>query len=61
MSVLSAMRFNPVIHRFANRLSAKGKLHKVVSTACIRKLLTILNTMIRNKTLWQPEEILKNP
>jgi len=61
MSVLSAMRFNPVIHRFANRLLAKGKLSKVVSTACIRKLLIILNTMMRNKTLWHPEKILKNP
>jgi transposase len=60
MCVLSAMRFNPVIHRFANRLLAKGKPYKVVSTACIRKLLIILNTMIRNKTLWHPEEILKN-
>jgi len=61
MSVLSAMRFNPVIHRFARRLSAKGKLPKVVSMACIRKLLTILNTMVRNETLWCPEKILKNP
>jgi len=60
MAVLSAMRFNPVIHRFANRLLAKGKLFKVVATACIRKLLIILNTMIRNKTLWNPEKILKN-
>jgi transposase len=60
MAVLSAMRFNPVIHRFANRLLAKGKLFKVVATACMRKLLIILNTMIRNKTLWRPEKILKN-
>lgn len=60
MAVLSAMRFNPVVHRFANRLLAKGKLFKVVATACIRKLLIILNTMIRNKTLWHPEKILKN-
>lgn len=60
MAVLSAMRFNPVIHRFAKRLLAQGKLFKVVATACIRKLLIILNTMIRNKTLWRPEKILKN-
>ena len=60
MAVLSAMRFNPVIHRFAKRLLAKGKLYKVVSTACIRKLLIILNTMVRNNTLWHPKKILKN-
>ena len=57
MAVLSAKRFNPVIHRFAKRLIAKGKLPKVVITACIRKLLIILNTMIRNQTLWRPEKI----
>jgi transposase len=61
MAVLSAKRFNPVIHRFAKRLLAKGKLPKVVITACIRKLLIILNTMIRNQTLWRPEKIQKNP
>jgi transposase len=67
MAVLSAKRFNPVIHRFAKRLIAKGKLPKVVITACIRKLIIILNTMIRNQTLWRPEKIhlrrinLKNP
>ena len=57
MAALSAMRFNPVIHRFANRLSKKGKAFKIVITACMRKLLTILNTMIRNQTLWRPEKI----
>ena len=57
MSALTAMRFNPVIHRFANRLAKKGKAFKVVITACMRKLLIILNTMIRNQTLWRPEKI----
>jgi transposase len=57
MAALSAMRCNPVIRRFANRLSKKGKAFKIVITACMRKLLTILNTMIRNQTLWRPEKI----
>ena len=57
MAALTAIRFNPVIHRFANRLFKKGKAFKVVITACMRKLLTILNTMIRNQTLWRPEKI----
>jgi transposase len=57
MAALSAMRCNPVIHRFANRLAKKGKAFKIVITACMRKLLIILNTMIRNQTLWRPEKI----
>jgi transposase len=60
MAALSAMRCNPSIHRFAQRLFDQGKFFKVVITACMRKLLTILNTMIRNQTLWRPEKILKN-
>jgi transposase len=57
MAALSAKRFNPAIHRFANRLAEKGKVFKIVITACMRKLLIILNTMIRNQTLWRPENI----
>jgi len=56
-----ARRCNPVISLFAQRLEAQGKAFKVVITACMRKLLTILNTMLRNQTLWTEEIILKNP
>jgi transposase len=61
MAALTAIHWNPVIHRFSKRLAKKGKAFKVVITACMRKLLIILNTMIRNQTLWRPEKILKNP
>jgi transposase len=61
MAALSARNCNPVIRRFAQRLEDEGKVFKVVITACMRKLLIILNTMIRNQTLWIEEIILKNP
>jgi transposase len=61
MAALSARNCNPVIRRFAQRLEEEGKAFKVVITACMRKLLIILNTMIRNQTLWTEEIILKNP
>lgn len=56
MAALTAMRFNPVIRHFPDRLFSQGKLFKVVITACMRKLLVILNTMIRNQTSWHPEK-----
>ena len=54
MAVVSAIRFNPTIKRFADRLTAKGRPFKVVATACIHKLLTILNVMVRDGTTWNP-------
>jgi transposase len=54
MATLSARRFNPVIKAFADRLAALGKKPKVIITACMRKLLVILNTMVKNKTRWNP-------
>jgi len=56
MAALTAIRCNPAIHRFAERLLEQGKVFKVVITACMRKLLIILNTMLRNQTLWRPEK-----
>jgi transposase len=53
MAILSAMRFNPAIRVFAERLKAAGKPFKVVATACIRKLLTIINVMIRENQTWR--------
>ena len=54
MAALSAKTCNPVIRKFAERLEAKGKLPKVILTACMRKLLVILNTMLKTNTLWNP-------
>jgi len=52
MGTPSAIRFNPVIRNFYTRLIEAGKAKKLAVTACMRKLLTILNTMIKNKTTW---------
>ena len=54
MAAFVARTRNPVIKAFADRLSAQGKPYKVVMTACMRKLLVILNTMIKNNTHWNP-------
>ena len=54
MAAFSARRSNEVIKRFADRLLNAGKAFKVVMTACMRKLLTILNTLVRNGQLWSP-------
>lgn len=53
MGTLVATRHNPVIKAFYERLLAAGKEKKVALTACMRKLLTILNAMIRDQVKWQ--------
>lgn len=53
MAVVAALRCNPVIRGFYDRLCAAGKPRKVALTACMRKLLTILNAMMRRRTSWQ--------
>jgi transposase len=53
MSTLSAVRHNPVLKAFYERLRAVGKAPKVALTACMRKLLTILNAMLKHHTRWQ--------
>jgi transposase len=53
MAAVVAARFNPVIKKFYDRLVAAGKKKKVALTACMRKLLTILNAMIRDMTPWR--------
>jgi transposase len=55
MATLSAIRYNPVIHTFYDRLKKAGKPFKVAMVACMRKLLTILNAMIKNGTCWKQE------
>ena len=52
MATTVAIRFNPVIKVFFQRLTDAGKLYKVAVTACMRKLLLILNNMLRNGTRW---------
>jgi len=54
MATLSAIRHNPVIKKFYHRLLKKGKLKKVALTACMRKLLVILNTMVKTGQDWNP-------
>lgn len=61
MAALSARDCNPVIREFAQRLAAQGKATKVVLVACMRKLLVILNTMVKNHTHWNPKLICENP
>lgn len=53
MATLSATRFNPVIKEFYTRLLAKHKPFKVAITACMRKLLAIINVMLRDRTTWK--------
>lgn len=52
MAALVATRFNPVIKMFYVRLLATGKAKKVALVACMRKLLTILNAMLRKNEEW---------
>lgn len=52
MATLSAIRFNPQLKAFAERLAAKHKPAKVILVACMRKLLTILNAIIKTNTPW---------
>ena len=54
MAALSAARFNPVLRAFYQRLRAAGKLAKVALTAVARKLLTILNAILRSGQPWAP-------
>jgi transposase len=60
LSTIAAMRFNPVIRRFAERLLASGKPKKVVIVACMRKLLSILNAMIREGITWDQLRLVQN-
>lgn len=52
MATLVATRWNPVIRQFYQRLCAAGKAKKVAITACMRKLLLILNSMLKNNSSW---------
>ncbi len=54
MATLAAIRCNPVLRAFYQRLTGAGKLKKVALVACMRKLLTILNAMVKTQTPWAP-------
>lgn len=54
MATVVAIRHNPVIRAFHGRLRAAGKAKKVALTACMHKLLTILNAIVRHQTPWAP-------
>jgi transposase len=53
MAALSAIRFNEVIRTFYQSLRKRGKEKKVAIVACMRKMLVILNTMVRKMQMWQ--------
>jgi len=55
MAALSASKYNPAIKSFYERLIAKGKTKKVALVACMRKLLIIMNTMVKNNEPWHSE------
>jgi transposase len=55
MAAFTAIRWNSVLKRFYNRLIEAGNKKKVAITACMRKLLIILNSMVRNTTMWQAQ------
>lgn len=55
MAALVASRHNSVIREFYQRLRQAGKPAKVALTACMRKILVILNAMLKNRTYWNPQ------
>jgi transposase len=54
MSTIVAIRWNPTIKEFYDRLRGKGKKAKVAITACMHKILTILNAMLKSGEAWSP-------
>lgn len=58
MPTLEAVRRNPALREFYERLLAAGKPQKVALTACMRKLLTILNAMLKHGTMWEANHAL---
>jgi len=55
MGMMSAIQHNPVFKIYYQRLRSNGKLPKVALTACVRKMVVILNAMARDNTPWDPE------
>lgn len=61
MTTMAAIRFNPMIRAFHQRLIANGKLGLVAMVACIRKLVVVLNSMLRHKKAWDVTQFVPNP
>ena len=59
MGAIAAIRFNPIIKAFAIRLKQTGKKNKIVIVACMRKLLTLLNAMLRDNLSWNQLNLVK--
>ena len=57
MGTRVATRDNPRITAFSERLRAAGQVKKVALTACMRKLLTMLNAMLKHRTPWHAQEV----
>lgn len=57
MATLTAARYNPIIRAHYQHLVAAGKLKKIALVACMRKLLTILNAMVKTKTTFDPNHV----
>ncbi len=55
MAALTASRYNPIIKAFYHRLCEAGKARKVALTACMRKLLIILNSMVKHRQTWNSD------
>lgn len=53
MAMLSSIQCNPVFKQFYERLKAQGKVPKVAIVACMRKLIVVLNTMLKNQEPWR--------
>ena len=60
MATVAAMRCNPLLRAFAQRLQTAGKKPKVVIVACMRKFLTLLNVMIRDNLSWNQLNLVKH-
>jgi transposase len=59
MPILTAIRENPVIRPLAERLRKAGKIWKVIVVACMRKLLVLVNAMVRDGLRWEQLEVVK--
>ena len=57
MATLSAIRFNKAFKEFYQRLVARGKKFKVAIVAAMRKMMTVLNVMVKNCTVWKEKEV----
>jgi transposase len=61
MATLSAIRWNPVLRAHFKQLKARGKLFKVAMVACMRRLLTILDAMVRKNQHWTDVTLVHAP